>query len=388
MNIYSCIFVEEEDSLWHQHLTRSLRDMGHKVFTPLAIGLTESLWLVGEGLWSRQRKSGLSEKILTDVKEKNREHGIALFFCYLFPFQFVPELFRDLEKTGIPTVYFFPDNLSHKVIAREYAPYVTLNWVPELAAMKQFSDSGSRAIHLAMAANPRISYPLSLDERIGVSFVGLKTALRREMLGKAAEAGLDLRIYGNGWRPDRGKEGADKIRSFKSKISRPVKRIFSSRVKYRLQDYLKTGEKYEDAVAVVLNKEPFFNVCRKHPASLADLEEANKIYSLSSVSIGFNDQFNEEDGIFTHTNLRNFEAACSAACYLAQDTPDIREFFEEGKEIMIFNNAEELIDKAKFLLKNEGLRRELRRAARQRALSEHTWGHRFHKVFSLLGLEK
>jgi len=406
INVYVCLFVEQEDSLWHQHITKTLRKIGHKVFTPVEIGLLESWHILNDRSWTKHNQWQLTERILDDVKKRNKEDGVDLFFCYLFPFQFKPHLFKELTKLGIPSAYFFCDNLSTKCVAKEYAPYATLNWVPESQAIQQFEASGGKAIYLPMAANPDIYYPLFTDEIIDVSFVGVKNPYRSEVLGKVAASGLNLRIYGKGWSSqeksdsylEKDKHGVSRRTKFRF-YGKLINRISAKKVtllnffKYGLEDrrrekqYIKLGEEYENILQSVVRREPFLDVCRVYPGNSLDLNQINKAYSLSSVSIGFNNQFTNSDGLIFHTNLRNFEATMAGACYLAEATPEINELFADGKEIMIFHNPEELIDKARFLLKNEPFRKQLRLACHKRALSEHTWEHRFNKLFSVLGIK-
>jgi len=406
MNIYVCLFLEQEDSLWHYHLTQTLRKMGYRVFIPQEIGLQESWNILTQGCWAKRNQWQLTERILDDVKTRVKKEGVDLFFCYLFPFQFKPHLFKELTKLGIPSVYFFCDNLSYKCIAKDYAPYATLNWVTETRAMKQFKASGSKAIYLPMAANPDINYPLATEEIIEISFAGAKNPYRRDILGKVAASGLDLRIYGKNWSAKKrnnhylesGKQAVNKYAKFRfiDKLAEHIsakERSLLNLFKYGLEgrrrnkQYIKLGEEYENILQAVVERQPFLDICRVYPGNLLDLSQVNKIYSLSSVSIGFNDQFNYSDGLYFHTNLRNFEAAMAGACYLVEATPEINELFADEKEVMVFNTVDELIDKARFLLKNELFRKQLRLACRKRAFLEHTWEHRFNKLFSVLGIE-
>jgi glycosyltransferase involved in cell wall biosynthesis len=389
MNIYSCLFIEREDSLWHNQLTATLRRMGHKVFIPPEIGLQRSWYISSQGLWTKKDQQELTARIIEDVKSVKAGHGLDLFFCYLFPFQFVPGLFREIGALGIPTAYFFCDNISSENIAKEYAPHATLNWVPESAALKSFESSGSRVIYLPMAANPDMNYPMAVKEIIEISFVGVKNPHRRYMLGKAARSGLKLKIYGSGWervsepneKPSE-KRGAGVIRRELLKL---MKYGFGTRA--RREKYLRMGEEYEPLINGLVEKgHPMAEA--PYPPDLKHSLEINNIYSLSSVSIGFNDQFIDRRGTIFHTNLRNFEATMSGACYLAQATPDIDQLFSDGKEIMIFHDTDELIDKARFLLKNDAFRRQLKAACRKRALAEHTWEDRFNKLFSALSLKR
>jgi len=406
MNVYVCLLVDQVDSIWHHHITQTLRKIGHRVFIPPEIGLQESWHILEEGRWTKNNQWQLTGRILDDVKTRSRKSGVDLFFCSLFPFQFKPHLFKELTKLGIPSVYFFPDNLSDKCIAKEYAPYATINWVPESQAIKQFNASGSNAIYLPVAANPDINYPLNTDEIIDISFVGVKTPHRRDVLGKVFMAGLNLRIYGKNWSLSKTKDAYLEERKQLSKkyanlslIKKLTKHALAKKtgilnlIKYglkakrRAKQYNKLGEQYETILQAVLCNDHLLDILNVYPATLLALNEINKVYSLSSVSIGFNDQFNYADGLYFHTNLRNFEATMAGACYLAEATLEINELFTDEKEIMIFHTVDELIDKAKFLLKNEAFRKQLRLAAHKRALSEHTWEHRFNKLFSVLGIK-
>ena len=64
-------------------------------------------------------------------------------------------------------------------------------------------------------------------------------------------------------------------------------------------------------------------------------------------------------------------------------------YFEADKEIVFYRDKEEMIEKAKFYLapQQAEARRNMRLAARQRAEAEHTWNHRFSRIFSLLELK-
>jgi len=137
------------------------------------------------------------------LRTKIKERKIDLFFCNMFPFQFTPELFKGLTGLGIPSVYFFCDNFAHKEVAEKFAPYATLNWVPEKNALEQFKASKSRFIYLPMAANPEICYPVDAQETVEISFLGTKNPYRRDLLGRVLNAGLNLKVYGRSGRERR-----------------------------------------------------------------------------------------------------------------------------------------------------------------------------------------
>jgi len=71
---------------------------------------------------------------------------------------------------------------------------------------------------------------------------------------------------------------------------------------------------------------------------------------------------------------RLFEAAGAAACLITDDWPGLETFFEPGKEILVARNGDEVAQQVDRL--SAGAARKIGRAARARALAEHTYAHR------------
>lgn len=392
--MYVCLIVENERNLWHRNITHSLRAMGIEVYTPKAIGLQESWFASGQGRWGRQDRAELTERILEDVVAKHSRAGVQLFFCYLFPFQFESRLFSALEARGIPTIYFFCDNLSHGQVASGHGRYATLNWVPEATAVGRFADNGCRAMYLPMAANPAVYRPVRMREERVAAFIGTKNPFRRLLLGSMLESGVDLRVYGNGWHP-RGRGYYELEMDEDSVLSREYPILPFSE---RLYDYLAYKR---NAVQRILTRgmwprqevrryeslgvryEPQLQAVAKRAA--LSLEDYNSLFSQSAVTIGFNDGFDPVLGSYTYTKLRDFEAALAGACLLTQETEDSEMLFSSGTEVMRYRTPEEAAEKAKFLLVRPRVRKQLRAAARKRALAEHTWQHRFRRIFNRMG---
>ena len=71
---------------------------------------------------------------------------------------------------------------------------------------------------------------------------------------------------------------------------------------------------------------------------------------------------------------RLFEAAGAAACLITDDWPGLEAFFEPGTEILVAHNGDEVARQVDRL--SAGVARKIGRAARARALAEHTYAHR------------
>ncbi len=65
-------------------------------------------------------------------------------------------------------------------------------------------------------------------------------------------------------------------------------------------------------------------------------------------------------------SVKTFEIPVCKGFFLCNKGGELSDFFEEGKEIVTFNNPEEMIDKINFYLNKEGLRKKITEAAYQK----------------------
>ncbi len=79
----------------------------------------------------------------------------------------------------------------------------------------------------------------------------------------------------------------------------------------------------------------------------------------------------DQDGL----TMRTFES-CGVGGVQLIDRPDIGEFYEPEREVLVFESPEELVEQARRALQRPQDFTELRERARQRTLAEHTFVHR------------
>ncbi|MCK4809724.1 MAG: glycosyltransferase [Candidatus Omnitrophica bacterium] len=113
-------------------------------------------------------------------------------------------------------------------------------------------------------------------------------------------------------------------------------------------------------------------------------EEMIKLYSRSRINLGF-------AGVGHSKKLmclkgRDFEVPMSGGLYLTQDNQELSLVYDVGKEIVTYKDENDCAKKIKWLLSNSDETDKIRKAGRNRAVTEHTWGKRFHHIFSLAGL--
>lgn len=70
--------------------------------------------------------------------------------------------------------------------------------------------------------------------------------------------------------------------------------------------------------------------------------------------------------------------------YLVQEAPDHAQYYKIGEEIVAWSETGDFIDKILFYSRNERAAARIREAGQKRVLGEHTWQHRFDRLFASL----
>ncbi len=395
MKIFVCTGTETPNT-WTRNLVLPLRDMGHEVHLAQGIGLNESFYRLNARAWSFKWRRKLGLRLLEEVRRVHSSRGLDLFLIHLFPFQFDPSIFKAIEALGIPTVCFFPDNLQTRSVLDAFAPYFTLNWVPELGAVPMYKARRYNFIYLPMAANPALHRPHKNEESKDLVFIGTKTPYRRWLLGSLLGRGFPLEIYGPSWHERSAYYGLDdpgaetqraypKLSLLEQAVNiLEMKRggiksllAYGLRPKRMQKTIGEMGKEFEALVAGHASQSPLSN------------DEVLSLYGRSKVTLGINhyihpscrDLWNQ-----TYSKLRDFEAPMSGACYLTQHTEELDRFYPEEGIIETYRSLDELCEKAKALSADKPLRDRMRRKAREYCIQYHTWQHRFERLFKRLGL--
>lgn len=110
-----------------------------------------------------------------------------------------------------------------------------------------------------------------------------------------------------------------------------------------------------------------------------------RLFSRSKINLNLS---NSSTLIGQQIKGRNFEIPGTRSFQLTSNAENLTEYYDDGKEIVIFNSMEELIDKAKYYLKNEDGRNEIALHGYKRTLAKHTWHHRFDEIFNYLNTKQ
>src|SRR5690349_5942628 len=110
------------------------------------------------------------------------------------------------------------------------------------------------------------------------------------------------------------------------------------------------------------------------------------IFHKTHVNLGFSDTgWHSGTEIRQSKNLqcrlRDFEVPMAGGFYVVQEAPDHSQYYKIGEEIVTWSDPAEFVDKIRFYVRNEQAATRIREAGQRRALEEHTWRHRFDRLF-------
>lgn len=386
MNVFLCCLQSRVHtgasvgSFWRANFKTALERLGHRVVEPEGVDLVEPLLRRGDrGAASRLRADN-SAALVAEVRSAHERIGIDLFFSYFWAVHIEPGALKQIQRLGMPTVNFFCDNLRefHEVAA--LVDSVTLNWVPEVAAIPLYERRAVPFIHLPMAADPEFYRPVAGDERDVVAFVGSPDYLRAELLESVLAAGVPLEVYGDAWRPHaptaaHRSGGRPRIRA---SVRQHLDRLQWYGWRGELRHFATRSRGRRERAAVGRVAQPSLG----HEAML-------RVTACSAVVLGINrcpSAGYPVDRPLVYSRLRDFEAPMSGACYLTETSPDLAHLYELGTEVAVYENEAELLEQIDRLRRDAGWRARLRAGGRRAALTRHRWEHRFEKLFAALGI--
>ena len=347
-------------ALWHANLYMSLRDLGHDVvcfdFDYSGISRNLDLSCPEQADYVRRHRPFLSEELLRQVRRAQAIKPIDLFFSYFYSAHVEPDAIREIGRMGIMTVNWYCNASYQFHLVQDIAPAYHYSLVPEKFRLEDYRRIGATPIYCQEAANPNAYKPYDLPVEYAVTFVGQKYGDRPYHIRRLIDAGIDTRVWGPHW--------VELETSHWRKIGRRVRHALFPR------DW-----RWTEIPAA--NCGP----------PLSD-EEYIKMYSRSRISLGFANvaEIPDVGEPIKQVRLRDFEAPMSGAFYMAQCFDELTEFFEPGREIVCFSDADELIDKSRYYLAHDAERQRIQQAGFRRARAEHTWRRRFEMVFRAIGL--
>lgn len=247
----------------------------------------------------------------------------------LFTDQFAPEALQELATLTTTVAYLMDDNWRMDFAeqwVRHFHYFTTPHtWTERLWREKGFSN----VIYSPFAYDETTYRVKDLDKIYDVSFVGGFHPYRAWLIKRLRKAGVDVAVWGNAW-PD--------------------------------------GVVPQDRMIEVFNQS-------RINLNLTDSVSWDLRYLLSSHWAVRNLRASRKRG--EQTKGRNFEIPGCGGFQLSCYSEDLEKHFRISDEVAIYQDADDLVDKVRYYLRHSEEREEIARAGHRRAVSEHTFAHRF-----------
>jgi len=115
------------------------------------------------------------------------------------------------------------------------------------------------------------------------------------------------------------------------------------------------------------------------------IDDSRNIFRETQINLGLG--FASGSETLTTLKARDFECPGIGSCYLTTYNFELCEHWDLGKEVLCYRSIEELVEMIAFYEKKPEDCLQIAKAAFSRAKNEHTWAHRFKKIFKTLGFD-
>jgi spore maturation protein CgeB len=318
-------------SFEHNNFYHALVNMGHDVL----------YFDIGE----LHEKYGF-EKMNRRLAEVVRAEKPDLLFCVLFRY-LDQDTIRAISTSGdtITLNWFCDDHYRFEDFSRGWAP--CFNWVVTTSqtALPKYKDVGyHNVIKSQWACNHFLYRKTELPLKYDVTFVGQPLADRRALIESLRAAGINAMAWGAGW--EAGRLSQDEM----------IRVFNQSRINLNLSSSISADKYYSRRGLQRLRR-----WVDKH----LDRTQAEYLTAIKG---------------------RNFEIPGCGGFMLSGDSENLRDYYEFGKQIAIYSNADDLVKQVRYYLDHEDERAKIAQAGYERTLREHTYAHRFNEIFTAAGL--
>lgn len=126
----------------------------------------------------------------------------------------------------------------------------------------------------------------------------------------------------------------------------------------------------------------YWDGCSYWGGYLNSFEDMIDVFNRSKICLNISNPWHH--GTMPQIKGRHFEIPQCGGLQISTPADNLESYFEFGKEIEVMNNLEELADRCKYFLENEGAASRIREAGYQRMKKDHQWRHRFEEIFQSL----
>ena len=322
-------------------------------------GVEASFFSIDENMQKFGRDE-MNKKLIEEVQKVKPD----LLFCVLFTEEIKKETIKHITfELGVKTFNWFgDDHWRVPIFSRFWAPLFSLVATTDTQAMEHYKSYGSaNVIKSQWAANPNLykHQNLQLDQRkYNITFFGQRYGIRPKYIDYLKSHGLPAEGIGRGWGNGSGSDVQEMLNIYSfSKINLN----FSETPYYGFKSKINLFSK------LIIRKE---------------------LGKIKFVGHKFFDNLKSLIGTQRRTvKGRVFEVpACGGFLLTGRSDEDMNQYYVPGKEVVVFENKADLLEKCKYYLSHEAERKAIAQAGYARTLKDHTYEQRFKEIFKRLEL--
>jgi len=281
-------------------------------------------------------KVSMNRRLVETVQ--NGSFDLVIFSLYTD--QIDPAAVYQIRKST-KTFCFFHDDTWRRDFVHYWAPHFDYFSSTDPECKNKYTRAGlPHVIYFPFGANERLYRPLDLPKRYDVSFVGGWHPVRAWLISRLRKAGIQVTVAGFGW-PSGIIDHKEMINLFNQ-----------SRINLNI-----TNSRSWD-----------LRMISKMP-----IKGLRQLWSPKS---------------FEQLKARHFEINSCGAFQLSYYVDGLDRAFLPGKEIALYIDPDDMIDKVRYYLSENDLRESIAKAGLIRTLADHTFQKRFEHVFLEMGLLK
>ncbi|WP_242360387.1 glycosyltransferase [Anaeromyxobacter sp. SG17] len=171
--------------------------------------------------WER-RRIDVNDELFDRVAVEHRVHGIDWVFIYTEGTHLLRRTLRHIRRElGVPTVLMSLDDKQSWELGVvgdqdrgliDIAGEVDLYWTSARDCIPWVRAVGGRPHYMPEGCDPHFYRPVAVPKRYDVAFVGAAYGFRPRFIQRLRAAGLDVTVFGPGWRKDSCLSELDMVR--------------------------------------------------------------------------------------------------------------------------------------------------------------------------------
>ncbi len=369
------------DTAWmNSHLVRGWRMTGAEV-TVEHYGTNMGRGWDAAGERTHRERNARWRRAASEIDARG---GLDLVFMVALDDVLENETLAHFKSLGAKLVLYQADMLAQWYKVIRSSRFVDLICLGSQDHADYYRKRGVRLLNFGFAAIPPTKEewnapPIAYE---GVLFTGSPWPYRQRVLRGMAEAGLPLRIFGHNW---------DRTGSWPKTPGGWRKTAHDIRA-YMLPRLLEEGPQLVGQLArrLLPAERDAVRSDAFPPGVIQGTYGDDQIVPLvrgAAINLGFTqiglDAASEYPRMI---RLREFEIPMMGGFYLTQNCPELSRYFEIGREIAVWETAQDVQERCRHYLARPDERARIAEAGRRRALNNHTWTHRFQLMADELGM--